>query len=76
MPSPESLAAQLARCVELFRDAGAKEAQKLEISAFIEIRPTPARDAVRLARTGHIKDSFSALSILMCEDLLREYGYI
>ncbi len=50
--------------------------QQLEKSEFIELCPTPARDAIRLAYTGEIKDGFSALSILMCQDLLREYHYI
>jgi ADP-ribose pyrophosphatase len=53
-----------------------KQEQELESSEFIEICPTSVRDAVRLARTGYIKDAFSALSILLCEDLFREYGYI
>ena len=42
----------------------------------IELCPVPASEAVRLARTGQIKDGVSALAILLCEDLLRELGCI
>jgi len=35
MPDPDVLAAQLARCVELFREAGAKDAQKAEFRALL-----------------------------------------
>ena len=35
MPSPDTLAVQFARCVERFRNAGAKEEQKLEFRALM-----------------------------------------
>ena len=40
MPNPDTLAAQLARCVERFRDAGAKEAQKVEFRALMGLLQT------------------------------------
>lgn len=49
---------------------------KHEATEQIEIRPTPAKEAVRMARGGEIKDGTSALSILLCEDLLRNEGYL
>ena len=42
----------------------------------IEIVPTPAREALELARTGRVADGPSALALLFCEDLLRRYGYL
>jgi ADP-ribose pyrophosphatase len=48
----------------------------LEDTEHIEPRIVPAREALRMARSGEIKDGMAALSILMCEDLLREYGYV
>ncbi|HUZ03499.1 MAG TPA: NUDIX hydrolase [Thermomicrobiaceae bacterium] len=42
----------------------------------IEILPTPAREALELARTGRVSDGASALALLLCEDLLRRYGYL
>ncbi|HET9017784.1 MAG TPA: NUDIX hydrolase [Thermomicrobiaceae bacterium] len=42
----------------------------------IEVVPTPAREAVELARTGRVSDAASALALLLCEDLLRRYGYL
>ena len=47
----------------------------LEEMEHIEARPVPAREALRMARSGEVKDGMAALSILMCEDLLRERGY-
>jgi ADP-ribose diphosphatase len=49
--------------------------QKLEPTERIEMHPTPAKEAIRLARAGEIKDGTSALSILLCEGRLRELGY-
>jgi ADP-ribose pyrophosphatase len=48
----------------------------LEETEHIEACPVPAREALRMARSGEIKDGMAALSILMCEDLLRERGYV
>ena len=52
------------------------KAQELQPTERIEIVPTPADDAVRLAREGKMKDGVSALSVLMCETRLKEHGYI
>ena len=60
----------LARGVELSGE------QTLEATERIEIVPTPAAEALRMAREGQIRDGSSALSLLMCEDLLRRYGYV
>jgi len=48
----------------------------LEETEHIEARPVPVREALRMARAGEIKDGMSALSILMCEDLLKQHGYV
>ena len=40
MPTSETLAAQLARCVDRFRDAGAKEEQKAEFRALMGLLET------------------------------------
>jgi ADP-ribose pyrophosphatase len=50
--------------------------QTLEVTERIEIVPTPAAEALRMARDGEIRDGASALALLLCEDLLRQYGYI
>ncbi len=50
--------------------------QRLESTEYIHICPTPAHEALHLARTGQIQDGFSALAILMCEELLREQGVL
>ena len=50
--------------------------QSLEPTEQIEICPTPATEALRMARAGEIKDGPSALCILLCENLLRERGYV
>ncbi len=52
------------------------ERQTLEDTEAIEIHPVPAGEALRLARGGQIKDGASALALLLCEDLLRERGYL
>jgi hypothetical protein len=36
----------------------------------------PLRDALHLARTGQMPEGQSALSLLLCEPLLRERGYL
>ncbi len=50
--------------------------QTLEPTERIEIHPTPAKEALRMARAGEIRDGASALSLLLCEDMLREHGYV
>ena len=42
----------------------------------IEIHPVPVAEALRLARSGEIKTGPCALAILMCEDTLRQNGYL
>ncbi|MGI8856428.1 MAG: NUDIX domain-containing protein [Thermomicrobiales bacterium] len=42
----------------------------------IEHCPMPVRDALHLARTGQMPEGQSALSLLLCENLLRERGYL
>lgn len=46
-----------------------------EATEVIETCLVSASEALRLARSGQVKDGASALSILLCEPLLREYGY-
>jgi len=48
----------------------------LEPTERIELCPLPVADAVRLARSGGMKDGQSALSVLLCEDVLRRHGYL
>ena len=36
----------------------------------------PVREALHLARTGQMPEGQSALSLLLCENLLRERGYL
>jgi hypothetical protein len=40
MPTPDTLVAQLARCVQRFRDASAKEEQKVEFRALMSVLAT------------------------------------
>lgn len=47
-----------------------------ELTEQIEHCPMPIRDALHLARTGQIPEGQSALSLLLCERLLRERGYL
>lgn len=47
-----------------------------EMTEQIELCPMPARDALHLARTGQIPEGQSALSLLLCEDMLRQHGYL
>jgi ADP-ribose pyrophosphatase len=42
----------------------------------IELYPLPVAEALRLAHSGEMKDGASAMSVLLCEDLLREHGYL
>jgi ADP-ribose pyrophosphatase len=62
--------------VFLALDVDITEEQRLEPTEHIDINPTPAKEALRMARAGEIKDGTSALSILLCENALRERGYI
>lgn len=50
--------------------------QCLEETESIQVHLMPVAEALRLARTGQIKDGASALSLLLCEPLLRERGYL
>jgi ADP-ribose pyrophosphatase len=47
-----------------------------EATEQIEQCPMPVRDALHLARTGQMPEGQSALSLLLCENLLREHGYL
>lgn len=51
-------------------------AYRPELTEQIELCPMPARDALHLARSGKMPEGQSALSLLLCEDLLRQYGYL
>ncbi len=51
-------------------------ANQPEMTEQIELRPMPARDALHLARTGQMPEGQSALSLLLCETLLRQHGYL
>lgn len=62
--------------VFLALDVEFTEEQKLEPTEHIEVHPTPAAEAIRLARTGEMKDGTSALSILLCEERLKALGYV
>jgi ADP-ribose pyrophosphatase len=44
-----------------------------EATEYITLRDVPVEEALRLARSGEIKDGPSALAILLCEAPLREY---
>lgn len=47
-----------------------------ELTEQIELCPTPVAEALHLARTGVMLEGLSALSLLRCENLLRDYGYL
>lgn len=47
-----------------------------EATEQIEQCPMPICDALHLAHTGQMPESQSALSLLLCEPLLRERGYL
>jgi ADP-ribose pyrophosphatase len=42
----------------------------------IEIQTVPAQEAVEMARSGSMKTGPCALAVLLCEPLLRRYGYV
>jgi ADP-ribose pyrophosphatase len=50
--------------------------QELELTEQIETWPVPAAEAIRMARTGELRDGDSALALLLCESRLREEGYL
>ncbi|ACZ40322.1 MAG: NUDIX hydrolase [Sphaerobacter thermophilus] len=47
-----------------------------EATERIEILPVPVGEALHLARTGRIADGQSALALLLCEERLRQRGYL
>jgi DUF2075 family protein len=42
----------------------------------IEVRPTPAKEALRMARSGELEAGQSAYALLLCESRLKERGYL
>ncbi len=62
--------------VFLALDIERSTAYKPELTEEIELCPMPAREALHLARTGQMPEGQSALSLLLCEDLLRQRGYL
>lgn len=62
--------------IYLARGVRLEEPQVLEATEHIEVVPTPAPEALRMARSGQVRDGSSALALLMCEELLRQYGYV
>lgn len=56
-------------------DVRLETGQRLERTERIEIRPTPAKEALAMARRGEIRDGQSALCLILCEGLLREMGF-
>jgi hypothetical protein len=44
-----------------------------EETEYIALREVPVEEALRMARTGEIKDGPSALAILLCEAALRQH---
>jgi ADP-ribose pyrophosphatase len=53
-----------------------KQKPHTEETENIEMHPMPAAEAIRLARSGQIKTAPCALALLLCEDALREHGYL
>ena len=62
--------------VYLALDVALDDGQSTEDTELIELQPRPVREVVQLVHEGGIKDGASALAILLCEDRLREYGYL
>ncbi len=54
---------------EVFLATGVRPAgaQRLDATEAIEVRPRPAREVFRMARSGDIQDGASALAILLCQ---------
>lgn len=47
-----------------------------EDTELLSVQVMPVAEAIDMARSGKIQDGQSALAILLCENLLRHYGYI
>lgn len=62
--------------VFLALDVEQSAAHRPELTEQIELCPLPAREALHRARTGQMPEGQSALSLLLCEDLLQERGYL
>jgi ADP-ribose pyrophosphatase len=62
--------------VFLALDVEQSAASQPEMTEQIALCPMPARAALHLARTGQMPEGQSALSLLLCEDLLRQRGYL
>jgi ADP-ribose pyrophosphatase len=63
-------------CVYLATGVQLTDQPSHEITERIEVVVVPAREGIRLARSGEMKDALSALAILQCEPKLREMGLI
>ena len=61
--------------VFLALDVERAAAHRPELTEQIELCPMPASEALHLARSGHMPEGQSALSLLLCENLLRQRGY-
>jgi ADP-ribose pyrophosphatase len=57
-------------------DVRLETGQQLEGTERIELLPTPAREALAMARRGEIRDGQSALCLILCEGLIREMGFV
>src|SRR5260370_37106023 len=79
MPTLETIAARFARCLDLFRDPGAKDAQKAEFRALIELlrelRVTLQVEASRVELNG-VPCEGAALAGLIARLELRGVGTI
>ena len=62
--------------VFLALDVERAAASRPEMTEQIEVCPMTARAALHLARTGQMPEGQSALSLLLCENLLRQHGYL
>jgi len=73
MPTPETIATRFARCLELFRDPAAKQAQKLEFRALLELLAeapvTLKADAGRLEVNGVACEGKALTALLQRLDL-------
>src|SRR5207245_2848499 len=73
MPTPETIAARFARCLDLFRDPAAKQAQKLEFRALLELLAeapvTLKADAGRLEVNGVACEGKALTALLQRLDL-------
>jgi ADP-ribose pyrophosphatase len=62
--------------VYLALDVRLTATQQHEETEHIEVLQMPARDALALVKAGEMRNGVSALSVLLCEPLLRELGYV